>query len=140
MQLKSMWIRYYVQIFCFPPPIFVVKEKKQLLHDLIPPPGMRTHMCTSHTYTDVCILRFSPSGLFGLSECLFPIPGPCHVRVPHLQCVCVCAYTHTHTRTYIPRDFNPRARQNRKNTDNTVHHLSLCPNNPPRQQPVFCSD
>ena len=49
-----------------------VKEKKQLVQDLIPPPSIYiyTGMCTCTWYTNMYMPKFSPSGFFGPSRCL----------------------------------------------------------------------
>ena len=52
-----------------------VKERKQLVQDLIPPLNIYIHMCTSYKYTNICMSRFRPSGFFGPSRCLIPTPG-----------------------------------------------------------------
>jgi len=52
-----------------------VKETKQSVQDLIPPPSTYIHACTLYTYTNTYMPRFSPSGLFGPSRGLIPTPG-----------------------------------------------------------------
>ena len=54
-------------------------------------------MCTSYTYTNICMPRFIPSGFFGPSRCRIPNPGLTK------RCnVCVRVRIHTNTPTYIP--------------------------------------
>ena len=72
----------------------MLKEKKHLVQDHIPPLEICIHMCTLYTYTNICMSRFSPFGFFGPSRCLIPTPG---LTSEHLCSVCVCVYTHTHT-------------------------------------------
>ena len=89
-----------------------VNEKKQLVQDLIPPPGMYTHMCTLYTYTNTYMPRFSPSGFFGPSRCLVPTPGLTSEYPMCSVCVCVCAYTHTYTYVH----FHPRQKIEKRQT------------------------
>jgi len=73
-------------------------KKKLSVQDLIPPLSIYIHMCTLHTYTNICMLKLSPSGFFGPSRCLTESRLLCsHPSTPFVQCVCVCAYTHTYT-------------------------------------------
>lgn len=58
-----------------------------------------TYTCTSHVST--CILRFSPSGFFGLSSCLIPT-RPLGSHLNTLRVVYVYVPIHTHTSTYTP--------------------------------------
>jgi len=46
----------------------MLKEKKQLVQNLIPPPSIYIYMCTSYTYTDIFMLSFSPSGFLHALE------------------------------------------------------------------------
>jgi len=101
-----------------------VKEKKQLVQDLIPPLSIYIHMCTLYTYTNICMSRFSPFGFFGPSRCLIPTPG---LKSEHLCSVCVCVRIHTLTHTYAPTRV-----KNREDTDNTTIFPSV-KNSPPRQ-------
>jgi len=101
-----------------------VKEKKQLVQDLIPPLNIHIHLCTLYTYTNICMSRFSPSGFFGPSRCLILTPG---LTSEHLCSVCVCVRIHTLTHTYTPTRV-----KNRKDTDNTTIFPSV-KNSPPRQ-------
>jgi len=103
----------------------MLKEKKQLVQDLILPPSIYIHMCTSYKYMVICILRFSPSGLFGLSKWLTSEYPTCSV------CVCVGK---THTNTYTPTPV-----KNRKNTDNALIYPSV-KNEPPCPHQVPCID
>jgi len=57
-------------------------------------------MCTLYTYTNICMPRFSPSGLFGPSRCLIPTPGLTSKYPICAVCVCVCVYTQTHPHTH----------------------------------------
>ena len=50
----------------------MLKEKKQLVQNLIPPPGIYIYMCTLYTYTDIFILSFSPSGFLHALEMSHP--------------------------------------------------------------------
>jgi len=79
-----------------------VKRKKQLVQDLIPSLSIYIHMCTLYTYTNICMPRFSPSGLFGPSRCFIPTPGLTSKYPVCAVCVCVCIYTHTHPHTLPP--------------------------------------
>ena len=73
-------------------------EKKRLVPDLISPASQQMHVCTSYTFTNTFMPRFSPSGLVGPFKCLVPTPGlRCDIRVHHVQRVCVCTYTRAHT-------------------------------------------
>jgi len=90
-------------------------RKKQLVQDLIPPPSIYLHVCTSYTYTNICISRFSPSGFFGPSRCLIPTPGLTTEYPICAVCVCVCVNTHIHPHTLPP------ALKNREDTDNIPH-------------------
>jgi len=101
----------------------MLKEKKQLVQDLIPPHSICIHMCTLYKYTVICILRFSPSGFFGLSKWLTSEYPTCSV------CLCV-GKTHTHT-------YTPTPVKNRKNTDNAALIYPSVKNDPPRQQPCI---
>ena len=78
-----------------------VKEKKQLVQDLIPPLHIYIHMCTLYTHTNIC-MSFSPSGFFGPSRCLIPTLGLTSKHPICAVCVCVCVYTHSHTHTLPP--------------------------------------
>ena len=52
--------------------------------------------------------RFSPSGFFGSSKCLIPIPG---LTTEYPICavfVCVCAYTHKYTHIHSHLRYNIR--------------------------------
>ena len=52
------------------------------------------------------MLRFSPSGFFGLSRCLVPTPG---LTSEYFMCsVCARVRIHTHTPTYAPTECHPR--------------------------------
>ena len=90
----------------------MLKKKKQLVQDLIPPLNICIHMCTLYTNTNICMSRFSPSGFFGPSRCLIPTPG---LTSEHLCSVCVFVRIHTLTHTYTPTRV-----KNRKGTDNTT--------------------
>ena len=79
-----------------------VKEKKQLVQDLIPPPSICIHMCTLYTYTNTYMPRFSPIGFFGPSRCLISTPGLTSEYPICAVCVCVCVYTHLHPHTLPP--------------------------------------
>jgi len=93
----------------------MLKRKKQSVQDLISPPSIYIYMSILHTYTDSCILKFSTSIFFGLSQVSVSDPWA-HIRVPHVQCVCVCRI-HTWTSAYTPAIV--------KNRDNTDKHLSI---------------
>jgi len=78
-----------------------VEGKKQSLQDLIPLRSTYVHMCTVYTYTNTYMLRFNPSGFFGLSRCLVPTLG---LTSEYPMCsVCACVRMHTHTPTYTPK-------------------------------------
>ena len=79
-----------------------VKEKKQLVQYLIPPPSICIHMCTLYTYTNTYMPRFSPSGFFGPSRCLIPTPRLTSEYPICAVCECVCVYTHLHPHTLLP--------------------------------------
>jgi len=98
-----------------------VKEKTQLVQDLIPPPNIYVHMCTLYTYTNTYMPRFSLSGFFWPSWCLRRPDPWAHIRILHVQYVC------THTPTYTPTRV-----KNREDTDNTLISLSV-KSNLPRQ-------
>ena len=68
--------QFHVNIFCFSlPEERYAGKKKQLVQDLILLPSIYMHMCNLYTYTNTYMPRFSPSGFFGLSKGLVPIPG-----------------------------------------------------------------
>ena len=91
----------------------MLKEKKQLVQNLIPPPSIYVYMCTSYTYTDIFILSFSPSGFLPCSRNVPSRPFGSHPEYPDAVSVCVCASTHIHLHTRQPPS------KNRENTDNT---------------------
>ena len=59
-------------------------------------------MCTLCTYTNIRMLRFSPSGFFRPSRCLIPTPGLTTKYPICAVCVYVCVYTHIHPHTLPP--------------------------------------
>ena len=59
-------------------------------------------MCTVYTYTNIYMLRFSPSGFFGPSRCLITTPGLTPEYPKCAVCVCACAYTHIQPHTLPP--------------------------------------
>ena len=73
-----------------------VKEKRQLVQDLIPPSSIYIRICTLYTYTNIYMPRFSPSGFFGPSKCTILTPGLTSEYPICVVCVCVCVYTHLH--------------------------------------------
>jgi len=85
-----------------------VKEKKQLVQDLILPPSIYIHMCTLYTYTNTYMPRFSPSGFFEPPRCLIPGPTPGFIPEYPICAVCVCVYvssvthTYTHIHSHLP--------------------------------------
>jgi len=98
-----------------------VKEKKQLVQDLILPPSIYIQMCTLYTYTKTHLPGFSPSAFFGPSRCLIPTPGLTSEYPICTACVCVCVYTLT-----------PTCVKNRDDTDNTPIS-PFVKNSPPSQ-------
>ena len=57
-------------------------------------------MCTSYTYTDICILASGLSGSFGNFKCLIPTPGLTSEYPTCSVSVCVRIHTRTLTMTY----------------------------------------
>jgi len=103
----------------------------QLVQDRFPPPSIYIYMCTLYTYMEIHILRFSPSGFFGLSKCLVPTPGLTSEYPTCSVCVCVCV--HTPTPTYTQKcDFH--CKQTKTFPDNTKVwcHIPAEPTRPPR--------
>jgi len=92
----------------------VCSQKEQLVQDLIPPLSIYICMCTLYTYTNIYMLRFSPSVFFRTSRChgFVPTPGLAS-STPCAVCVYVCVYTHIHPHTL------PLTSKKRKDTDNT---------------------
>jgi len=97
----------------------------QLVKDLIPPPSIYIHICTSNTYTNTYMPRFLHLDSSAL-QVSHHDPWA-HKRVPHMCSVCVFVRIHTHTPTYTPTRV-----KNRDDTDNTPISPSV-KNNPPHQ-------
>ena len=53
----------------------MVKEKKQIVQDHIPPLSIYINMCTLYTYTNTYMPKSSSSGFFGPSRSLATTPG-----------------------------------------------------------------
>jgi len=79
-----------------------VKEKKQLVQDVIPPPSLYIQMCSLYTYTNTYMTRLSLSRFFGPSRCLILTPGLRPEYPICALCLCVCVYTHLHPHTLPP--------------------------------------
>ena len=101
-----------------------VKEKKQVVQDLISHLNTYIYLRTLYTYTNICMPRFSAYAFFGPSRCLIPTPG---LTSEHLCSVCACVRIHTLTHTHTPTRV-----KNRKDTDSTTIFPSV-KNSPPRQ-------
>jgi len=109
-------------------------KKKQSVQDLISPLSIYIHMCTLHTYTNICMLKLSPSGFFGPSRCFTESRSDswAHIRVPHLCSVYVCVHIQTHTTTYTPTRV-----KNREDTDNPPIFTSVKNSSPSQVTTAF---
>jgi len=97
-----------------------VKQKMELVQDLILPSSIHIHMSTLYTDMNTSMPRFCQSELFGPSRSLIPTPW---LTSEYPVCaVCVCVWVYTHTCTYI----------HSHRTDNTPISSSV-KNIPPRQ-------
>jgi len=90
---------FHVHIFCiaFSEPKILLKEKSSQSRSHPASQQIHTHVYFVHIYKYI-YARFGPSGFFGSSRYLVPIPGLTSSD-PRAVCVCVCIFTHIHTRT-----------------------------------------